>query len=52
VADSESAVALEAHRDLISAEVLALSLTISAGDVTGVQVGESGSLGIELSKVG
>jgi isoleucyl-tRNA synthetase len=52
VADSESAVALEAHRDLISAEVLALSLTISAGDVTGVQIGESGSLGIELSKVG
>jgi isoleucyl-tRNA synthetase len=51
-ADDESVVALEEHRDLISAEVLALELSIHAGSVDGVQIGESGSLGIELSKVG
>ena len=51
-ADDESVVALEEHRDLISAEVLALELSIHAGSVQGVQIGESGSLGIELSKVG
>jgi isoleucyl-tRNA synthetase len=51
-ADDESVVALEEHRDLISAEVLALELRVKAGSVEGVQIGESGSLGIELSKVG
>lgn len=51
-ADAESFAALDEHRDLISAEVLALELSIQAGTVEGVQIGESGSLGIELSKVG
>ena len=52
VADAESVIALEEHRVLISAEVMALELSIQAGTVEGVQIGESGSLGIELSKVG
>ena len=51
-ADAGSFAALDEHRDLISAEVLALELSIQAGTVEGVQIGESGSLGIELSKVG
>ena len=52
VADAESAAALETHRELIASEVLAVNLSISAGQVDGVQIGESGRLGIELSKVG
>jgi isoleucyl-tRNA synthetase len=52
IADAESSAALETHRDLIASEVLAVNLSISAGQVDGVQIGESGSLGIELSKVG
>jgi len=51
-ADQESSVALEEHREFIAAEVLATQLTIQSGAVDGVQIGESGSLGIELSKVG
>ncbi len=52
IADKESLVALEEHRELIAAEVLALSLEIRVGDVAGVQIGEHGSVGIELSKIG
>jgi isoleucyl-tRNA synthetase len=51
-ADAQSVIALEEHSELISAEVLAVELTIQAGSVDGVQIGESGNLGIELSKVG
>jgi isoleucyl-tRNA synthetase len=51
-ADAESIAALQEHSELISSEVLALSLAISEGAVEGVQIGESGNLGIELSKVG
>ena len=52
IADKESLVALEEHRELIAAEVLAQSLEIRVGDVAGVQIGEHGSVGIELSKIG
>ena len=52
IADEASVFALEEHRGFIAAEVLAVDLTIQAGNVEGVQIGESGSLGIELSKVG
>ena len=51
-ADSQSVIALEEHRDLIAAEVLATQLEIRSGSVDGVQIGDDGILGIELARVG
>lgn len=51
-ADSQSVIALEEHRDLIAAEVLATQLEIRSGSVDGLQIGDDGILGIELARVG
>ena len=51
-ADEDSVEALKEHQALISSEVLATQIVISAGATAGVQIGENGNLEIELSKVG
>ncbi len=50
-ADDHSVNALNEHREFIASEVLALELSISSGSGE-LSVGESGSLGIELHKIG
>ncbi len=50
-ADDHSVSALNEHREFIASEVLALELSISSGSGE-LSVGESGSLGIELHKIG
>ena len=50
-ADQDTLEALEKHRELICAEVLALDWSIAAGEINGVSVGDSGVLRIELEKV-
>jgi isoleucyl-tRNA synthetase len=50
-ADDHSLNALNEHREFIASEVLALELSISSGPGE-LSVGESGSLGIELHKIG
>ena len=50
-ADDHSLNALNEHREFIASEVLALELSISSGSGE-LSVGESGSLGIELHKIG
>ncbi len=50
-ADEQSVAALSEHSEFIGSEVLALELSISVG-VGELSVGEAGSLGIELHKIG
>lgn len=50
LADSESIAALETHRDLIASETLATEISIAAGEVTALQIGEAGQLEISLVK--
>ena len=53
VADADSVAALEAHRDFIASETLALEFKITAGNPSGdLSVGQSGKIEIQLNKVG
>ena len=53
VADADSVAALEAHRDFIASETLALEFKTTAGNPSGdLSVGQSGKIEIQLNKVG
>lgn len=53
VADADSVAALEAHRDFIASETLALEFKITTGNPAGdLSVGQAGKIEIQLNKVG